>query len=281
MSLLPFNKHNCIAMLNTLYPPVVRSNPSPKLTLAILEKQRDGFFRYIKAVETRGCGVLQTLQKQGAAEGEANGWPDVHRNLEKYLRLTNSMIQECQDITNVSSFQPAPPKGPLPRIPENSTPNKKDKLQDQRKHARKTDSGVSFNSNRPLSRSSSDHASQRRPSAASAIEPTTPAKTPMTPRKMGTTLERIARELGRLRKGKPEVEEVFKTPGKTEKQKTPRSLKKMKSLGALSELKHSNASSSMFGKKNAQFDKDIVRQQRMAYEQQLGSDRRLGYDYER
>jgi hypothetical protein len=60
----------------------------------------------------------------------------------------------------------------------------------------------------------------------------------------------------------------------------------MRSLGALSELKHSNASTatvgSRFGKKNMQYDKDAIRQERLAYEQQVGNERvRLGYDYER
>ncbi|KAF2101459.1 hypothetical protein NA57DRAFT_34615 [Rhizodiscina lignyota] len=262
MSLLPFNKHNCIAMLNTLYPPVTVSNPTTKLTPTILSKQRDGFFKYIKAVETRGTGVLMTLQRQGAAEGESNGWPDVHRNLEKYLRLCNSTIAECKDITN------------------------NDEKQDAHKTPRKTDSGVSFNSSiRPSSRSSSAHTTSRRPSIASTSVFEAP-KSPMTPRKVGSALERIARDLIRLRKGKPEVEEIFKTPGKTEKEPKAKGLKKMKSFGALSELKHSNAStatvSSRFGRKNAPYDKDAMRRERLAYEEEVGNERvRLGYGIRR
>ena len=43
MSLEPFNKHNCVAMLNTLYPPVATSQPTKLLTAVILKRQRDGF----------------------------------------------------------------------------------------------------------------------------------------------------------------------------------------------------------------------------------------------
>ena len=89
----------------------------------------------------------------------------------------------------------------------------------------------------------------------------------MTPRKVSSTLERIAREFGRLRKGKNEVEEVFKTPRKTEKDSKPKVLRKMKSLGALSELKHSNASTATVGaktpKKAKQHDKAAVRREKL------------------
>ena len=125
MSLRPFHKYNCIAMLNTLYPPVTTVSPTKKLTPSILAKQRNGFFRYIQAVETRGPGVLETLEKQGALDGEENGWPEVRRTLEKYLRVANSTIAQCQDITNVSFSRPSPDV-PLPNIPVHVIPRNKD-----------------------------------------------------------------------------------------------------------------------------------------------------------
>lgn len=277
-------------MLNTLYPPVVTVQPTAKLTPAILGKQRDGFFRYIKAVETRGTGVLRTLQMQGAGEGEDSGWPDVHRNLEKYLVLANSIISECQDLPPLSTFPSTAPTAPLPQIPQGTAVNSTTPRATKQYKSRKTDSGVGLES-RPESRVSSNDESHgqysRRPSVAT-IDAT---KTPMTPRRGFSALERIARGLMSLRDGKPVIEEVAKPPPKTPSKdkesrtiKTPKTLKKMRSLGALTELKHSNASnatiSSRFGgKKSMLFDKETMRGERLAYEERTGINRtRLGYD---
>lgn len=275
MSLQPFNKHNCIAMLNTLYPPVNKPNPTAKLTPTILAKQRDGFFRYIRAVEHRGVAILKTLQDQGALEGEENGWPDVHRHLEKYLRLANSTINECSDITSISYFNVDPPSGPLPNIPQHTTESEAPKT------ARKTDSGVSFNSSRPASPEAPMPQTPRKPYVEAAATAQTPSKVSSTPRKAGTTLERIARELGRLRK-KPEVEEIIKEPAPA-KAKTPRGLRKMKSLGTLGEMQQSSGNSSSvlrFGRRSPKPDLDTLRQERLAYEDRSGlSQSRLGYEF--
>lgn len=91
MLLAPFNKANCIAMLNTLFPPVTEATvtPTSQLTPQILKSQRDGFFRYISAFETNGRQILDKVITQGAPEGEANGWPLVREALDKYLRIAN------------------------------------------------------------------------------------------------------------------------------------------------------------------------------------------------
>lgn len=101
MALTPFNKHNCHAMLNTLYPPVEMSQPTSKLTIPLLKAQREGFFNYIRTVERQGPMCLQTLMQQGAKPGDPNGWPAVKRTLNNYLRLANSMILESQDISSL------------------------------------------------------------------------------------------------------------------------------------------------------------------------------------
>jgi hypothetical protein len=101
MALTPFNKHNCHAMLNTLYPPVEVSQPTSKLTIQMLKAQREGFFNYIRTVERQGPMCLQTLMQQGAKPGDPNGWPAVKRTLNNYLRLANSMILESQDISSL------------------------------------------------------------------------------------------------------------------------------------------------------------------------------------
>src|SRR6266480_5064305 len=126
MSLAPFNKHNCLAMLNTLYPPVLESQPMPtkKLTEEMLKTQREGFFKYIRTVEKRGTSVLENLVYQGRKEGEATGWPNVNRALNQYLSLVNSILGECHEISSIiDSFA---------------------KPQDTKRKGRKFDSGVSF-----------------------------------------------------------------------------------------------------------------------------------------
>src|ERR1700753_1610114 len=136
MALLPFNKHNCHAMLNTLYPPVEAAQPSSKLTIPLLMVQREGFFNYVKAVEARGPMCLQTLMKQGARSGEENGWPAVKRTLTNYLKLSNQMIHESQEIGILDVYINSTPEVP-PVIEEEEYDGFNDT-------SRKTDSGVSF-----------------------------------------------------------------------------------------------------------------------------------------
>ncbi|KAK3703083.1 hypothetical protein LTR37_014694 [Vermiconidia calcicola] len=114
LSLTPFNKHNCVAMLNTLYPPVISSQPTTKLTREILKNQRDGFFKYIQSVEKNGSQVLRNLMQQGKAPADANGWGAVTRTLGLYLQLANSMISECSEITDVQHVSPRQSSGSKP-----------------------------------------------------------------------------------------------------------------------------------------------------------------------
>ena len=97
MLLEPKNKANHIAMLNTLFPPVSAATitPTPQLTQQILKSQRDGFFRYINAVDSHGGDVLHPVISQGAPEGHATSWPLVHEALEKHLTLATEVIEEC------------------------------------------------------------------------------------------------------------------------------------------------------------------------------------------
>lgn len=288
MSLMPFNKHNCVAMLNTLYPPVVTVSPTAKLKPDVLGKQRDGFFRYIKAVESKGTGVLMNLQKQNAEPDEENGWPSVHRSLLKYLRLSSSMIAECQDISNVSHFQANAPTAPLPQIPQHAAPRS---MSSGEKGLRKADSGIDFD-RRPQSKASGEdlsRVSSARKASTAGFEHTKPPATPK--RSAMSTLERIAKEFLSIRRSKPEIEEIIPDPPRTpskskepKESKTPKSLRKMRSFGALSELKHSNASSStvssrLGSKRSLLFDKETMRGERLAYEERTGINRsKLGYE---
>jgi hypothetical protein len=122
------NRFNQIAMLNTLYPPTSESSPTPtpQLTARILNSHRDGYFQFINAVHAKGTGVLEPVIRQGAAEGDANNWPQICETLHKYLILVNDVIDECVLVNEPASLEEAKSPG--------------------RGRGRKFDSGVSFGS---------------------------------------------------------------------------------------------------------------------------------------
>lgn len=102
----PHNKHNHIAMLNTLYPPVSpgSATPTPQLTYQILKMHRDAFFRTINKVSTRGTGPVHQMIHQGEGEAGEGSWPAVFNTLEKYLDLVNEMIDECVLVNEPTHF---------------------------------------------------------------------------------------------------------------------------------------------------------------------------------
>lgn len=228
LSLLPFNKHNCVAMLNTLYPPMQSNPPTTQLSSTILKKQREGFFRYIQSVERNGPRVLGNLMEQGKAVGDVNGWGSTTRILGKFLQLANSIITECVEIrdpqtlpTNGSTDAPSPAKQP-----------------------RKVDSGISFNTTSTHSTRSNSIAEPLSPtkplrsltSSSSKFEHAPRSKTPSgINTKPGTALERLARGLRAIGRGRTDATEMIPddTPPaapRTEKTKT---LRKMRSMGAI------------------------------------------------
>lgn len=228
---MPFNKHNCVAMLNTLYPPLTTIPPTSKLTAPVLKAQRDGFFKYIQSVETNGPRVLTNIMQQDMEFGDSNGWASVVRYLGHYLQLANSMINEC--LTVGYGDEPAPVKT---RVYGKS-------------HRGKADSGISIN------------ATDLRPGTStgpsSPVEPSRP-KTPSGVK--GTALEKLARGLktiGRSRTDVTEIsprEEMFvQSPQKT------KSLRKMRSMGNINERKQSVTNAPAF-------DPVEMQRQRLRYE---------------
>ncbi|KAL8243875.1 hypothetical protein R6Q59_010133 [Mikania micrantha] len=258
MSLLPFNKANCIAMLNTLYPPMgITSSqfvqPTAQLTSQILSEQRNGFFRYITAVEKKGAGVLTSLMQQHKRMGDETGWPSLRESIDNYLRMANSIIEECYEISGHGS-------------PTAASFSSAEADED---HKRKVDSGISFASSGGSSNRDSGHSHSTRPSTSSSMStqsrrasrekqlPEKPLPVPAeeegtaspSPKAAGSTLERIARELRRMRsrsnvkdesKSRSLVREQSQGPeesstpaGKTLRLK--RSLKKMRSSSGLRE----------------------------------------------
>jgi hypothetical protein len=234
MSLLPFNKANCLAMLNTLYPPVTTAQPTPQLIPAVLDGQRKGFFRYIQCVETNGVDILYNIIQQGKRTGDDNGWAVVRDTVDKYLRAANGIIDECYEITGPDSLNPH--------------------SEEQVRKSKKTDSGVSFaTGDRPSTSSSS---SSRR-----EMKALPPSPEPKAPRQGGSTLEKIAREIRKIR-SRTDISQEAKTATKEKV----RSLKKMKSASALSERDRNLNSGSSEGATVPEFDVDEMKRKRMLWE---------------
>lgn len=262
-------------MLNTLYPPVMSTQPTAKLTIPILTKQRDGFFKYIQTVERRGNkDCLNNLISQNKLEGEATGWPAVKRTLTQYLTLANSMINECWDVNNV----PYNPTRPL--LPPSEESMDVIEIDTDKRKGRKVDSGISMGNDSLHSKNASTSSNKSSFSQYSQ-QPSRPG-TPIG--KGGSTLERIAREFRKMRpKQKVEVNEIIpqrtyhdleQENGNAAPSKTTMSrLRKMKSLGALSDLKQSNSSQSSLrgGTGMPMFDPEEMKRQRDAFERRAGN----------
>ena len=262
MSLAPFHKPNCIAMLNTLYPPVAVSQPTPQLTPTILASQRTGFFRYISAVDKKGPEVLNNLMNQGKRPGEENGWPSVREVIDNYLRCANAIIEECCEITDLGSLDDS---GNI------DDPNSKH----YRKRS-KADSGISFGSGgqRPPSSNGRNSSAKGRYSSESnkAEKPLPPSPIPALPKQGGSTLERIARELRKMRsKGDVKEKEAAKKEAKREAKEakeTKKSLRKMRSAGSLGNKNRSLYSADVESEAKPSFDVDEMRRQRQIWEAQ-------------
>ncbi|MDI1485129.1 MAG: hypothetical protein OHK93_000264 [Ramalina farinacea] len=178
MRLEPFSKANSIAMLNTLYPPSNVVPPTRQLTASILNQQRKAFFRYITAVENNGKEILKNLEHQGQREGDSNGWPVVRDIVDKYLRTANGIIEESLEIDGPQYFSP--------------------EAESARRNERRADSG------RPNERSTPASQQQTPPHLPPSLNksntaPSSTTNNPPTPKKRGTTLEKIAREFRNLR----------------------------------------------------------------------------------
>ena len=256
LSLLPFNRHNCHAMLNTLYPPANTSPPpTTKLTHSILKNQRDGFFKYIQSVEKSGPRILGTLMQQGKATDEDNGWPAVTRTIGLYLQLANSMIYECIEVVAPQSV--ASPKDRSSKGSSRTSGETKDSNSGYKptREPRKVDSGVSFNMSEAVSSRSNSIAEPASPSEIVRPEtarPLTAKRDPPRPRtpaesvrstatarprtnssaRHGTTLERIARGLKTIGRNRTEVTEMILDDTASMAPEKSR-LRKMRSLGNL------------------------------------------------
>ena len=278
MSLQPFNKSNCLAMLNTLYPPVSTVQPTAQLTNEVLAGQRNGFFRYIQNVEKAGPELLRGLIDQGKSPAHETGWVNVRDTVDRYLRSANAIIDECYEILGRESV---------------GSPTTEHEAEEQR--PRKVDSGISFNSTKRLSSRASTSTSGSTKDR-SFPSPTMPESTGNENNKpAGSTLERIARELRRIKsrgdikdgsssgskkrdKSRTRVteNEVVMTdevaPQKERKLRLKPSLKKMRSISALGERDRNitSSGSSVAGRADdhptPEFDVEEMRERRRMWE---------------
>ena len=244
MRLEPFSKPNSVAMLNTLYPPSTGTPPTRQVTPSLLNSHRNAFFRYIQAVEKNGKGVLKTLEQKGMRPGELNGWTVVREVVDQYLRAANGIIEECAQVTGTDTFDP--------------------KSEEYRRKERRTDSGISFaTADRPSTGSSDSSRANSIPtvstSRTNSIDKTKPLPEcpnsdisnirPLSPKKRGTTLEKIAREIRNLRSRNDVRELDRRYTSDTSKHPDPnkaKALKKMKSTSSISAVraKHARSGSS-------------------------------------
>jgi hypothetical protein len=247
-SLLPFHKHNCLGMLNTLYPPLgLNDQPTSALSPLILKEQRAAYFKYISSVERNGPRILGNLMQQGKNPGDDNGWPAVVRGLGLYMQLARSMIAECELIYNAND---------LSRRPVSTS-----------RHQRKADSGISFGSTHSIESPLSSPVEATRPTSSSSIKgrPRTTSS---------TTLEKIAKGLRTLGRSRTDVTEMVSTrKDSTNASNTtlssfpqhdakPGMLRKMRSLGSLNDRKTSSSNL----KSMPAFDVEEMRRQRAMYE---------------
>ncbi|KAF4554564.1 Hypothetical protein D9617_4g003190 [Elsinoe fawcettii] len=236
MSLEPFNKSSCIAMLNTVYPPMGKS-PAPHLSESTLNAQRETFFKYITAVERSGPNVLSKLVTQGKRGDEQNGWPATRETLDEFLMTANNMIDECISIGSSSDVS--------------------------KRANRKADSGVSFLDSRKNSSSSEKSI----PSPLSTERPVSRAA----PHKSTSTLEKLAREIRHLKRNKTDVSEMIPQIRVEETeivgQPTSRSMRKMKSLSSLNLRRSMSRNGSVASTKDVpKFDVEEMKKQRLAYD---------------
>ena len=258
LKLTPFNKHNCVAMLNTLYPPVISTQPTSKLTREILKHQRDGFFKYIQSVEKHGGSVLQNLMNQGKGPADANGWVAVTRTLNQYLQLASSIINESIEVSDIDQLTPR--KASDSRLTSSRT-------------TRKVDSGVSFGTPEIPSTRSSSIAEPN--TSIETARPRTPA---MSTKTSSSALEKLARGLRSIGRSRTDVTEMIyddATPPPVPEKTS--SLRKMKSLGSLDSRKGSKVDIAAAASQS--FDADQMRMQRMKYEAGVTAAQKFGANH--
>lgn len=249
MLLAPLNKHNCLAMLNTLYPPTFSSD-THESSMA-LQKEREPLFKLINRVEQNGKTELNSIICHGRNPGDTTGWPAVHICLEDYLQLANSIISECMDIVDVDDIS---------------------------KRVRKADSGISFST---LERRPSSSGSDATNTSEQSVQGR--RKRSVSVKKQGSTLERLARDLmsmGRRKSAEDEeqstsVESTPVAPSGFDTDK-PKALRKIRSFGNIGNMRLSMSGSSSYAQlpshwETPAFDVAEMKEERQRFEARMAS----------
>ncbi|KAF8537110.1 hypothetical protein BDD12DRAFT_918164 [Trichophaea hybrida] len=96
LSLPRFNKCNCVALLNTLYP-LEEEDINVHLTATVLSNQRKALWKYIIGVEKNGVGILDTVR-------DANNWKNTSDFVHQYTKAALDMIQKAEDLSRPTSY---------------------------------------------------------------------------------------------------------------------------------------------------------------------------------
>ena len=91
-----FNKCNCVAFLNTLYP-IDEEDINAVLTASTLALQRRALWKYIIAVERNGPDILDTVRNQ-------TEWEKISSLFHDYCERSLSMIQNAEDLVRPASY---------------------------------------------------------------------------------------------------------------------------------------------------------------------------------
>jgi hypothetical protein len=96
LSLPRFNKCNCVALLNTLYP-IEEQDINNVLNSATLSQQRQALWKYIISVEKNGPNRLDPVRNQG-------DWRRISDIVYEYCQRSLALIQAAEDLSRPASY---------------------------------------------------------------------------------------------------------------------------------------------------------------------------------
>jgi hypothetical protein len=108
----PFYKPNVIAMLNTLFPLVIKELPSLRISDKVLHQHRNSFYRYLVSIEVDGKSVLDGFIEKVNRPGTGHTWSDTRQTLKDYIKLADTMIKQASQVHGISFFKNMPGKHP-------------------------------------------------------------------------------------------------------------------------------------------------------------------------
>ena len=91
----PFYKPQVLAMLNTLFPPIVKELPNDRIQPKVLHQYRSSFYRYMTAVEANGPSVMDAFERKLQMDGNRHSWKATWENLRSYTELAESMMKQA------------------------------------------------------------------------------------------------------------------------------------------------------------------------------------------